>query len=104
MAQAERVAFNKCLNEEELIRGNGHIKELALAKEAIRQAYVVAYRRGWRPERFDSAMTTDLSATLAEAYERINGRLLDQLADDSDLVKIREGIIKEIRSGTFLRN
>lgn len=101
MMVAERISINQGESEGELIRGNGHIKEPALAKEAIRQAYIVAYQRGWRPGDFDSAIQADLAGTLSGVYQRINGRLLDDLADTSDLAKIREGVIQEIKSGAL---
>lgn len=105
MIQTERIGFKDSFsNEEDFIRGNGHIKEPAVAKAAIREAYIRAYQRGWRPGDLESAQKADLSATLSEIYQKINGRLLDELADGSDLVKVREGVIQEIRSGTLSRN
>lgn len=90
------------------IGNNGLIKDPTLAKRAIEGVYRDAYRRGWRPGVLPgepgSAQKIGLSEDLAEVYQRIDGRVLDQLAGDSELAKIRDEVIREIKIGVLSRN
>jgi len=87
--------------QEELIGRDGQTKDPALAKELIRATYREAYRNGWRPGDPNSAKAVGLTDRLSETYQKIDGRLLNKLAESSELVEIREGVIREIRAGAI---
>lgn len=79
------------------------ISPLAAAKGAVRQVYLDAYRQGWRP---GERSQINVGAELATVLEEFPREVLDELTsingnNQSELARIRDEIIKEIKSGTM---
>lgn len=80
------------------------IDTLAVAKDVVRKVFVNAYKRGWRPE---GISPINIGAELATVLETFPPETVDRLTEiknsnnQSELAKIRDAIIKDIRSGAL---
>lgn len=82
----------------------GKIDTFEVAKDVVRKVFVDAYKKGWRPE---GISPINIGAELATVLETFPPDVLDRLTEiknsnnQSELAKIRDAMIKDIKSGAL---